>query len=64
MIEYDRIFSWLENVEGAMTCRGYIPCFKASGGTANYYGTQSVTDYRAMGVSGVTIGVGVVLGPQ
>lgn len=64
MIEYDRIFSWLENVEGAMTCRGYIPCFKASGGTANYYGTQSVTDYRAMGVSGVTIGVGVDLGQQ
>ena len=64
MIEYDRIFSWLENVEGAMICRGYIPCFKVSGGTANYYGTQSVTDYRAMGVSGVTIGVGVDLGQQ
>lgn len=63
-IEYARIFKWLEKVEGPMTCRGYIPCHKNSGGTANYYGTQPVTDYCAMGVSGVTIGVGVDLGQQ
>ena len=37
MIDEARIFQWLENVEGKMTCRGYIPCHKNSGGTANYY---------------------------
>ena len=63
-IAYARIFKWLEKVEGKMTCRGYIPCYRNSGGTANYYGTQPVTEYRAMGVSGVTIGVGVDLGQQ
>ena len=36
-VEYEKIFNWLENVEGKMTCRGYIPCHKNSGGTANYY---------------------------
>lgn len=63
-IEADKIFSWLESVEGRMTCRGYIPCRKISGGTANFTGLQPVTDYRAMGVSGVTVGVGVDLGQQ
>ena len=63
-IEYEKIFKWLENVEGKMTRRGYIPSYRNSGGTANYNGTQPVTEYRAMGVSGVTIGVGVDLGQQ
>ena len=30
MIDEARIFQWLENVEGKMTCRGYIPCHKNS----------------------------------
>ena len=37
MIDEARIFQWLENVEGKMTCSGYIPCYRNSGGTANYY---------------------------
>ncbi len=64
MIEYGKVFRWLESVEGPMTCRGYTPCRLASGGTANFYGDKSVTDYTAMGASGVTIGVGVDLGQQ
>lgn len=63
-IQYEKVFRWLETVEGALTCRGYIPCRRLSGGTANYTGYQPVTDYEAMGVSGVTVGVGVDLGQQ
>lgn len=64
MIEYDKVFAWLQKAEGPLTCRGYIPCRLVSGGTANFYGNKPVTDYVAMGVSGVTIGVGVDLGQQ
>ena len=63
-IQYDKVFRWLETVEGALTCRGYIPCRRRSGGTANYTGREPVTDYEAMGASGVTVGVGVDLGQQ
>ena len=63
-IQYEKVFRWLETVEGPLTCRGYIPCRRLSGGTANYTGYQPVTDYEAMGVSGVTVGVGVDLGQQ
>lgn len=63
-IQYEKVFRWLETVEGALTCRGYIPCRRLSGGTANYTGREPVTDYEAMGASGVTVGVGVDLGQQ
>lgn len=63
-IQYEKVFRWLESVEGALTCRGYIPCRLVSGGTANYHGDKPVTDYVAMGASGVTVGVGVDLGQQ
>lgn len=63
-IQYEKVFRWLERVEGALTCRGYIPCRRLSGGTANYRGDRPVTDYEAMGASGVTVGVGVDLGQQ
>jgi len=63
-IQYGKVFRWLETVEGALTCTGYIPCRRLSGGTANYTGHQPVTDYEAMGASGVTVGVGVDLGQQ
>lgn len=63
-IQYEKVFRWLETVEGPLTCTGYIPCRRLSGGTENYTGHQPVTDYEAMGASGVTIGVGVDLGQQ
>ena len=63
-IQYEKVFRWLETVEGALTCRGYIPCRRLSGGTENYTGREPVTDYEAMGASGVTVGVGVDLGQQ
>lgn len=63
-IQYEKVFRWLETVEGPLTCRGYIPCRRLSGGTENYTGHAPVTDYEAMGVSGVTVGVGVDLGQQ
>ena len=63
-IQYEKVFKWLQSVEGLMTCRGYIPCRRLSGGTANYRGDRPVTDYEAMGASGVTVGVGVDLGQQ
>lgn len=63
-IQYEKVFRWLETVEGPLTCRGYIPCRRLSGGTANYTGCEPVTDYEAMGASGVTVGVGVDLGQQ
>lgn len=63
-IQYEKVFRWLETVEGTLTCTGYIPCRRLSGGTANYTGHTPATDYEAMGVSGVTVGVGVDLGQQ
>lgn len=63
-IQYEKVFRWLETVEGSLTCRGYIPCRRLSGGTENFTGRTPVTDYEAMGVSGVTVGVGVDLGQQ
>jgi len=65
-IEAERIFSWLPNVEGACSRRGYVPCYRNGGGTANYRGksTGDPAGFRAMGASGVTIGVGVDLGQQ
>lgn len=63
-IQYEKVFRWLETVEGPLTCRGYIPCRRLSGGTENYTGREPVTDYEAMGSSGVTVGVGVDLGQQ
>jgi len=65
-IEADKIFSWMPNVEGACSARGYVPCYRNAGGTANYYGrsTGAPSGYTAMGASGVTIGVGVDLGQQ
>ena len=63
-IQYEKVFRWLETVEGPLTCTGYIPCRRLSGGTENYTGRTPVTDYEAMGSSGVTVGVGVDLGQQ
>ncbi len=64
-IEYDKIFAWLPKVEGKLTCKGYVPCnVRNSDSTANYRGAGDPARYVAMGVSGVTIGVGVDLGQQ
>lgn len=66
MIYREKIFGWLPQVEGASTRIGYIPCTLRSGGTGNFTGApgQDPDDYTPMGVSGVTIGVGVDLGQQ
>lgn len=65
-IEYDKIFGWIPLVEGKLQTRGYIPCFiKGSSRTCNYRGTgYDVSKLDPMGVSGVTIGIGVDLGQQ
>jgi len=69
MIDEGKIFAWLENVEGKMTCRGYIPSYllnaegKRTGKTINYRGDNGIpARIQAMGASGVTIGVGCDLG--
>ena len=68
MIHEDKIFSWLTKVEGRLTNKGYIPCYvKANRNRKiNYYGAETGNPslYDPMGVSGVTIGVGVDLGQQ
>ena len=67
-IEEGKIFQWLEKVEGRLTNRGYIPCYvKANRAKkVNYFGavTGKPEMYDPMGVSGVTVGVGVDLGQQ
>lgn len=67
-IEYSKIFAWLPKVEGKLSVRGYIPCYVkgVKGKTRNYYGAETGRPelYDPMGVSGVTIGVGVDLGQQ
>ena len=64
-IEYDKIFGWIPLVEGKLQTRGYIPCFIRGGGTCNYRGTgYNVSKLDPMGVSGVTVGIGVDLGQQ
>ena len=65
-IEYEKIFGWIPLVEGKLQTRGYIPCFiKGSSRTCNYRGTgYDVSKLDPMGVSGVTIGIGVDLGQQ
>ncbi len=66
MIEEKKIFQWLTKVEGRLVNRGYIPCYvKANRAKKiNYYGEGNPELYDPMGVSGVTIGVGVDLGQQ
>jgi len=51
-------------IEGPQQLRGYIPCHRKSGGTANFRGPESghPDDFTAMGISGVTIATGVDLG--
>lgn len=63
-MDSERIFSFLEKVEGRLQTRGYIPCYCRGGHTANYRGYGDPDDYTAMGASGVTIGIGVDLGQQ
>lgn len=65
-IQCDKIFDFLSTVEGELATVGYIPCNLASGGTGNFTGAagQDPANYMPMGVSGVTIGVGVDLGQQ
>lgn len=65
-IEYEKIFGWMPLVEGQLHTRGYIPCFiKGTDKTCNYRGTgYDVSRLDPMGVSGVTIGIGVDLGQQ
>ena len=65
-IEYEKIFGWIPLVEGKLQTRGYIPCFiKGSNRTCNYRGTgYDVSKLDPMGVSGVTVGIGVDLGQQ
>lgn len=56
------ISSFLSKVEGSRQTRGYVPCHKKSGGTANYRGQGDPAGYTAMGASGVTIATGCDLG--
>lgn len=56
------ISDFLTRVEGPRQTEGYIPCFKKSGGTANYKGYDNPANYTAMGASGVTIATGCDLG--
>lgn len=58
-IEY--ITEFLKRVEGWYTDL-YIPCYKKSGGSANYRGAGNPADYTAMGASGCTVGIGCDLG--
>lgn len=71
MIDEERIFKWLEKVEGKPTCRGYIPSYllndkgQRTGKTINYRGDNGApARIQPMGASGCTIGVGVDLGWQ
>ena len=65
-IDFARIRAFLNRpgVEGPQQVRGYIPCHRVQGGSANYLGPESgrPEDFAAMGVSGVTIATGVDLG--
>lgn len=61
MVEMEYITDFLKRVEGWHT-RLYIPCYKKAGGSANYFGEGSPSDYSAMGASGCTVGVGCDLG--
>lgn len=56
------ISDFLTKVEGPRQTQGYIPCFLAGGGTANYKGQGDPAKYTAMGASGVTIATGCDLG--
>lgn len=61
-IHFSEIEKVLSRFEGGVQCVGYIPCHRVSGGTANYKGNGDPSDYRVMGISGVTVGRGVDLG--
>lgn len=61
-IETARIRAFWATVEGKQQTQGYIPCDLVGGGTANYKGGPNPERYVPMGVSGVTIGMGVDLG--
>lgn len=61
MVEMEYITDFLRRVEGWYT-RLYIPCFLKAGGTANYIGGPNPDNYRAMGASGCTVGIGCDLG--
>lgn len=61
MANMEYITDFLKRVEGNFT-RLYIPCYKKSGGTANYFGGANPGNYQAMGASGCTVGVGCDLG--
>ena len=65
-IEYEKIFGWIPLVEGSLHTRGYIPCYiVGTKKTCNYRGTgYDISRLDPMGVSGVTIGIGVDLGQQ
>lgn len=62
MADLEYISGFLATVEGPRQTRGYIPCRKKSGGSANYTGGSNPENYIAMGVSGVTIATGCDLG--
>lgn len=61
-IDLQYISGFLFTVEGPCQTVGYIPCNKVGGGTANYKGAGDPEQFRAMGVSGVTIATGCDLG--
>lgn len=61
-MDMTRISAFLARVEGPVQVRGYIPCYKIGGGTANYRGGPDPQSYQAMGASGVTIATGCDLG--
>lgn len=62
MADHAYISDFLSKVEGTRQTKGYIPCHKVNGGTANYRGRGNPSLFRAMGVSGVTIATGCDLG--
>lgn len=64
MADMQFIIAFLEQVEGKRQTVGYIPCYKKTGGTANYKGGHNPENYQAMGASGVTIATGVDLGQK
>ena len=62
-LHIDKIKEVLEKFEGKPQTTGYIPCYIInSKKTINYKGIGDPSKYDPMGISGVTIGIGVDLG--
>lgn len=63
-LPYIQAFLRRPGIEGPQQLKGYVPCNKTGGGTANYRGAESGSPggFSAMGASGVTIATGADLG--